>query len=148
MGLLSQIESDFLLAYKARDAEKVAVLRMLKTAIKNKQVELLRTPAEEEVLELVSRAIKQRQESIEQFRGAGREDLASKEEREEAILLNYLPPQLTSDELRTVVNEIIAEIDAKGPKEMGRVMQIIMNRHKGRVDGKVVSTLVRSRLSE
>jgi uncharacterized protein len=148
MGLLSQIESDFLLAYKARDAEKVAVLRMLKTAIKNKQVELLRTPEEEEVLELVSRAIKQRQESIEQFRGAGREDLASKEEREEAILLNYLPPQLTSDELRTVVNEVIAEIDAKGPKEMGRVMQIIMNRHKGRVDGKVVSTLVRSRLSE
>jgi uncharacterized protein len=147
MGLLSQIDSDYLFAYKARDTDRVAVLRLLKTAIKNKQVELLRTPTDEEVLELVSRAIKQRQESIEQFRRAGREDLASKEERERAVLQHYLPPQLSRDELLSVIDETIAETDAKGQGDMGRVMQAIMNRHKGRVDGKDVSALVRSRLS-
>jgi uncharacterized protein len=147
MGLLSQIDSDYLFAYKARDTDRVAVLRLLKTAIKNKQVELLRAPTDEEVLELVSRAIKQRQESIEQFRRAGREDLASKEEREHAVLQHYLPPQLSRDELLSVIDETIAETGAKGQGDMGRVMQAIMNRHKGRVDGKDVSVLVRSRLS-
>jgi uncharacterized protein len=147
MSLLSQIDSDFIAAYKAKDSERVAVLRMLKTAIKLKQVELLRMPSDDEVLELVSKAIKQRQESIEQFRGAGREELASKEEREQAILQEYQPPQLSGDELLSAIDETIAEIEAKGPKDMGRVMQAIMNRHKGRVDGKVVSTLVRTRLS-
>jgi uncharacterized protein len=147
MSLLSQIESDFIAAYKAKDSERVAVLRMLKTAIKLKQVELLRMPSDDEVLDLVSKAIKQRQESIEQFRGAGREELASKEEREQAILQEYQPPQLSRDELLSAIDETIAEIEAKGPKDMGRVMQAIMNRHKGRVDGKVVSTLVRTRLS-
>ena len=147
MSLLSRIDSDFLTAYKAKDSERVAVLRMLKTAIKNKQVELLRTPTDEEALEIVARSIKQRQESIEMFRSAGREELAAKEEREKTILLDYLPPQLSGDELQSVIDTTIAELGAQGPKDMGRVMQAIMNEHKGRVDGKAVSALVRTRLS-
>jgi uncharacterized protein len=148
MSLLSQIDSDFLAAYKAKDSEKVAVLRMLKTAIKNRQVELLREPTDDEVLDLVSRGIKQRQESIEQFRRAGREELAAKEEREQAILQGYLPPKLSKDDLVAAIEAAIGDTGAQGVKDMGRVIQTVMSRYKGQVDGKEVSSLVRARLSQ
>lgn len=148
MSLLAKIESDFLTAYKSKNAELVAVLRLLKTAIKNKQVELLRPLTDAEVLDLIIKEGKQRQDSIEQFRNAKREDLASKEEREQKLLMEYLPPALTQEELKAAVERLIKELGAKGPKDMGRVMQAIMNEYKGRVDGKVVNVLVRSCLSE
>lgn len=145
-NLRQQIESDFIAAYKAKDEVRVTVLRMLKTAIKNRQVELKGEPGDDEVLDLVARQLKQRKESIDQFRAAGRDDLAVKEEAEEVILREYMPEPLSAEEVEALVDATIAELGAEGMKDMGRVMGVITSAHKGRVDGKALSTLVRSKL--
>ncbi len=147
MSITDRIEQEFVTAYKAKDAERVAVLRLLKTAIKNRQVELLRPLTEAEVLEVVGRQAKQRRESIEQFSAAGRMDLADKEERELAILKDYLPQALSPEELEAAVVKAIAETGASTPKDMGKVMKAVMEAHKGRVDGGTVQALVRSKLT-
>jgi uncharacterized protein len=148
MGLLSRIESDFLVAYKAREQVKVSVLRMLKTAAKNKQVELRRPLEDEDVLDVLGRQTKQRQESVEQFRLAGREDLADKESAELEILRTYMPTPLTSAETADLVKRTVTDLGASGPQDMGRVMQAVMAEHKGRVDGKELSSMVRAQLSQ
>ncbi|WP_243439483.1 GatB/YqeY domain-containing protein [Fundidesulfovibrio soli] len=147
MNLQEQIEKDFLSAYKAKEEVRVAVLRMLKTAIKNRQVELLRPLTDEEVLEVIGRQVKQRLESIEQFRQGGRAAMAEREEAELAVLKAYMPTQLTPEETAAAVDAAIAETGASGPKEMGKVMQAVMARFKGRIDGKAVSEIVKARLS-
>ncbi|MFP5239208.1 MAG: GatB/YqeY domain-containing protein [Acidobacteriota bacterium] len=147
MNLQEQIEKDFLSAYKAKEEVRVAVLRMLKTAIKNRQVELLRPLTDEEILEVIGRQVKQRLESIEQFRQGGREAMAEREEAELAVLKAYMPTQLTHEETAAAVDAAIAETGASGPKEMGKVMQAVMARFKGRIDGKAVSEIVKARLS-
>jgi uncharacterized protein YqeY len=147
MSITDRIEQEFVTAYKAKDAERVAVLRLLKTAIKNRQVELLRPLTEAEVLEVVGRQAKQRRESIEQFSAAGRMDLADKEERELTILKDYLPQALSPEELEAAVVKAIAETGASTPKDMGKVMKAVMEAHKGRVDGGTVQALVRSKLT-
>jgi len=146
MTLQEQIEKDFLVAYKAKEEVRVAVLRMLKTAAKNRQVELMRPLADEEVLEVIARQVKQRQESIDQFRQAGRDEMADREQAEMVCLQGYLPTQLTPEETSAAVDAAIAETGAASAKEMGKVMQAVMARHKGVIDGKVVSELVRQRL--
>jgi len=146
MTLQEQIEKDFLVAYKAHEEVRVAVLRMLKTAAKNRQVELKRTLTGEEMLEVITRQVKQRHESIEQFRQAGRTEMADREEAELGVLKAYLPSQLTSEETAAAVDAAMAETGASSPKEMGKVMQAVMARHKGRIDGKMVSELVKQRL--
>jgi len=147
MNLQEQIEKDFLSAYKAKEEVRVAVLRMLKTAIKNRQVELLRPLTDEEILEVIGRQVKQRLESIEQFRQGGREAMAEREEAELAVLKAYMPTQLTPEETAAAVDAAIAETGASGPREMGKVMQAVMARFKGRIDGKAVSELAKARLS-
>lgn len=147
MSLFQQIEKDFVAAFKAKRAEEVAVLRMLKAAIKNKEVEARHALSDAEILEVVAKQVKQRQESIEQFRVAGRTDLADAEERELHILQAYLPQPLTEAELAAVVEETIQATGATGMKDMGRVMQAILSAYAGRVDGKIASALVRARLS-
>ena len=147
MTLQEQLEKDYLGAYKARDEVRVAVLRMLKTAAKNRQVELLRPLTGEEMLEVVSRQVKQRLESIEQFRRAGRVEMAQREEAEMAVLQGYLPAQLTPGETALAVDAAIAETQAASARDMGKVMQAVMARYKGRIDGKAVNEIVRSRLA-
>jgi hypothetical protein len=146
MTLQEQFEKDFLAAYKAKKEVTVAVLRMLKTAAKNRQVELKRPLTDEEALEVVARQVKQRLESIEQFRQAGRDEMADREEAEMAVLKGYLPAQLSPEETAAAVDAAIAETGASSAKEMGKVMQAVMARHKGRIDGKAVNDLVRQRL--
>jgi uncharacterized protein YqeY len=147
MTLLETIEKDYLTAYKAREEVKVAVLRMLKTAIKNKTVELGREPEDGEVLELVTRQVKQRRESIDQFTKAGRDDLVARETVEMEALAAYLPSQLDAGELGRVIDDIISETGAGSMKEMGAVMGALAARFKGRYDGKAASDLVRSKLT-
>lgn len=147
MSLFQQIEKDFVAAFKAKRTEEVAVLRLLKAAIKNKEVDVRHALSDAEVLEVVAKQVRQRQESIEQFRAAGRTDLADAEERELHILQTYLPQPLTEAELAAVVDETIHAIGATGMKDMGRVMQAILSAHAGRVDGRIASALVRTRLS-
>ena len=147
MSISHQIEQDFVTAYKAKEDLKVAVLRMLKTAIKNRRVELMRDLTDDEILDVVIKQVKQRQEAEEQFRAANRTELADKESAEADILRSYLPAQLSREELATLVDKIVIDLGASGLKDMGRVMKAIMDSHKGRVDGKAVSELVKARLS-
>jgi len=147
MTLQEKIEKDFLAAYKAKEEVRVAVLRMLKTAIKNRQVELLRPLSDEEVLEVIAKQVKQRQESVEQFRQAGRNEMADREQAEMDQLKDYLPEQLSAEEVASAVDAAIAETGASSVKEMGKVMQLVMARHKGRIDGKAAGEIVKARLS-
>jgi uncharacterized protein YqeY len=147
MSLSARLEKDYLTAFKAKKTDEVAVLRMLKAAVKNKQVDLRRELTDGEILDVVAKQVKQRQESIDQFRAAGRIDLAEIEEREHLILRAYLPTALSVQELEEAVTMTIQNIGASGMKDMGKVMNAILGEHAGRVDGKELSALVRAKLS-
>jgi uncharacterized protein YqeY len=147
MTIAERIEQDYLHAYKARDQRRIDVLRLLKTAVKNRQVELRRPlePLDDAaMLDVVGRQARQRQDSIEQFTAAGRRDLADKEQAELLILKEYLPEMLSEQALNQAIAAAIAEVGATGVKHMGAVMQIVMNRHKGQVDGRQLSAMVRA----
>ena len=154
MSLFETIEKDYVQAYKAKDAVRLTVLRLLKTAVKNRLVDLCRpggTLDDAEMLDLIIKEGKQRQDSIEQFsaanRPAGRQDLADKEAAELAVIQSYLPKPLTEEELTALIDATIAEVGATSPREMGKVISAIMATHKGRVDGKALSAAVKARLT-
>ena len=147
MNLTARIEADALTAMKSREEPRLGVLRMLKAAAKLRQVELRRPLTDDEMLDVIARQVKQRRESVEQFTAAGRADLAGKEEREMAILLAYLPAPLSDAELAAAVDATITELGASSMKDMGRVVQTVLAAHKGRADGKRVSSAVKARLT-
>lgn len=151
MSLFEQIEKDYIQAYKAKDSVRLTVLRLLKTAVKNKLVDLCRpggTLDDGEMMDLIIKEGKQRQDSIEQYTAAGRSDLADKEAAELVVLQSYLPKPLTEEELTAVIDAAIAETGAASPRDMGKVISAVMGAHKGRVDGKVLSAAVKARLSK
>ena len=146
MLLTHRIEKDFVFAYKNKESEKVAVLRMLKAALKNRQVELMKDLTDSEALEVLIREVKQRQESIRQFIQAGRKDLSHKEQEELKFIEPYLPLPLSSDEMRSIASEVIAELGVADIKGMGLVMKTIAQRYPGRTDGRELSAIVREQL--
>lgn len=151
MSLFEQIEKDYIQAYKAKDSVRLTVLRLLKTAVKNKLVDLCRpggTLDDGEMMDLIIKEGKQRQDSIEQYTAAGRSDLADKEAAELAVLQSYLPKPLSEEELTAVIDAAIAETGAASPRDMGKVISAVMAAHKGRVDGKVLSAAVKARLAK
>lgn len=139
---IQKIGEDLKRALKSHDHDLVRTLRLLKTALRNKEVELNASLGDKEHLQVVNTLIKQRRESIEQFTKCGRLDLADSEEKEMAILQDYLPPALSEDELAGIIQQVIEESGALGPKEMGKVMKLVMEKVTGRADGKHVSSLV------
>lgn len=143
MALVDTLNTDFKTALKNKDELKVNVLRMIKTAAKNKQVELLHELNDEELMAVIASQAKQRRDSIEQFRQGGREDLASREEKELALLAEYLPKQMAPDQVEASVREIIAELGVDSMKGMGQVMKAFMSRHQGQADGKLVQEKVK-----
>jgi len=147
MSIQGRIESDYIVAYKAKDTVRLAVLRHLKTAAKNREVEFLRPLTDDDLLDLISRQVKQRKDSIEQYEKHGRNDLAAVEVAELAVLQDYMPKPLTEAELAETIDRLVAETGASGPKDMGKVMQAMTLGYKGRYDGKMASEAVRSRLS-
>lgn len=147
MSMLAAIDRDYIAAYKAKDQNRVDALRLLKSALKVKEKDVLRPLTDDDVLATLAREVKQRQDSIEQFKAGGRDDLAAKEAQELDILQRYLPAQLSAQELEAVVDKTVAELGAASIKDMGRVMQAVLGQHKGSVDGKALSELVRRRLS-
>lgn len=147
MNIKGRIESDYIVAYKAKDTVRLAVLRHLKTAVKNREVELLRPVTDDDCLELIARQIKQRRESVEQYTTHGRVELAAVEQAELAVLADYMPQALTDEELAAAIDALIAQTGAAGPKDMGKVMQALTAAYKGRYDGKKASEAVRSRLA-
>ena len=146
MSLSQQIQTDYLAAYKAKDALRLSVLRHLKTAATNLSVELKRDVNDDELLDVVLKQAKQRQDSIEQFNAGGRDDLAAIEEAELLVLKDYLPQMLEGAELEKAVNEAMQKTGASTARDMGKVMASLMEDYKGRLDGKAVSALVRSKL--
>lgn len=144
--LIDKLNEDVKSAMRARETERLGVLRMTLSEIKNERIRKGEDLTDDEVTAVLKRAIKSRKESAEQYRGGDREDLAEKEEREAALLQAYLPEPITGDALAAVVEEAIRETGASSMKDMGGVMKAIMAAHGARVDGKEVGALVRSKL--
>ena len=147
MAFIDRISADLTAAMRAKDTVRLGTLRMAKAALMNKEVERGRALDDTESLQVMAALIKQRRDSIEQFRAGAREDLARKEEAEVAVLETYLPPPVDADELERLVTESITETGASSPKDMGRVMKAALGKLAGRnVDGKAVSEMVKKRL--
>ncbi len=147
MGLKEQIDNALKEAIKNKDEVAKNALRGVITALKNKEKELRKELSEQDIIKVLSSQVKQRKDSIEQFRKGGREDLADKEEAEIKVLEAFLPEALSDEELLKLIEECIEEAGAKTPKDMGKVMKLIMPKVAGRADGKKVNELVRSKLS-
>ncbi|MDD2902938.1 MAG: GatB/YqeY domain-containing protein [Syntrophales bacterium] len=145
-SLSQRLDQAFKEALRGKQAVALSTLRMLKTAVRHREVELKRQVTEEELLVLINTQAKQRREAIIEYGKAGRPDLANKEEEELSFLLSFLPPQLSQEELEEVVSRIIQEAGAAGPKDLGKVMKSAMAQLQGRADGKVVQEIVRRRL--
>ena len=146
--LQQRITEDLKNAIRSKDDIRVSCLRLLKASIKNKQVEKGRDLTDEEVMGLISSAIKKGKEAVEAFRQGNREDLAGKEESEIKIFQEYLPRQLAREEIETVVREVMTQLGASGPKDLGRVMKEAVARMAGRADGKTVNEIARNLLSK
>ena len=147
MSLMDQIGADIAAAMKAKDQARLAPLRMAKAALMNREVEKGRALDEKEAQQVIASLIKQRRDSIEQFRGGGRHDLADREAAEIVTLETYLPPPVDTSVIERAVDEAIAEAGATSSKDLGRVMKGVMNRLQGQsVDGRMVNELVRKRL--
>lgn len=147
MKLRDKINSDLTAAMKAKDAERLSVLRMMKTAIKNEEIEARAELDDAEVIQVLSTLIKQRRDSIEQFSRGGRPELAEKEAAEIKVIEEYLPAPVSDDEIEKVVEEVIRATGATSAKQMGMVMKQVMLRFAGKlVDGKKVSEKVKQRL--
>lgn len=145
--MIERISADLTKAMKTGDKDRLMVLRYLKTEIKKLEVELIRSLSENEILELIQRPIKSRQQAMDMYKEGGREDLASQEEKEIGILKQYLPAGLSAEELASAIGEAIRELDASGMKDMGRVIGHLKQKYGTRVDGKALSDAVRLRLS-
>lgn len=151
MKLKEKITSDLKGAMKAGDVLRRDTLRMLDSAIKNVEIEKKKRETgleEEEVLEVVSRAVKQRQDSIKQYEDGGRPELAQKEKEELDILMEYMPEQLDDDAIRSAVAEVIAATGAASPSDMGKVMGAVMAKVKGQADGNKVRQIVSEELEK
>lgn len=147
--LKERIDAELKDAMRSRDEAVTSTLRMLKSAIKYKEVEPGGKPLDDAaVLQVIGSLVKQRRDSVEQFSAAGRTDLADKEQKEIGILQRYLPAQLSAEELRAEVAKAIAESGARSPKEMGLVMKVLMPRVQGKAEGKAVSEEVKAQLSK
>ena len=139
---MKRIQEDLKGAVKARDRAKVSTLRMLLSALKNAELEEREELTEETELAVLSTYARRVKESIAEFEKGDRDDLVTKEKAELEVVMQYLPEQLNDEEIEVEVKKVIEEMEAAGPKDMGRVMGEMMKRFKGRVDGKSVNRIV------
>jgi uncharacterized protein YqeY len=148
MSLVEQIQKDLTAAMKSQDELKLSVLRMVKSALKNREIEKMRPLEDAEALQIMQTLIKQRRESAEQFEKGGRREMAEKETKEIGLIEAYLPAAAGEDEIREAVQAAIAETGATGPQQMGAVIKAARARLTGKsVDGKLLSDRVREQLS-
>lgn len=147
MPSLEEISKELLVAMKSKDAVRTSTLRMLVSALRNKEIEKKKTLAEGDVLDVIQSEAKRRREAIDEYTKASRPDLASKEEAEFHVLKAYLPHPLSEAELKNLVQAAVRSTGAKTPQDMGRVMSVIMPQIKGRADGKQAQQFVKEMLS-
>lgn len=148
MTLKEQLTEDMKEAMKAREAGKLrlAVIRMVRSSIKNIEINEKKDLTDEEVLAVLMKEVKMRQDSLEEFKKADRQELIAQAEEEIKILQAYLPAALSDDELKAIVAEVIAAVGATSPKDMGKVMPQVMAKAKGRADGKRINAMVKTLL--
>ncbi|WP_099158549.1 GatB/YqeY domain-containing protein [Virgibacillus ndiopensis] len=148
MSLLEQLNQDMKQAMKNKDKETLSVIRMVKASLQNESIKLGNDHlSEDEELTILSRELKQRTDSLQEFKTAGRDDLVKKLEIEINILQEYMPQQLSEDELVAIVQSTIQEVNATSKKDMGKVMSAIMPKVKGKADGSKINQLVQKNLS-
>lgn len=156
MPLRDQIQADLAEAMRARDETRKSVLRMLVAAIKNAEIPPegettgeggARQLDDAEVINVIQKQLKQRRDSIEQYRKAGRDDLADREAAEADVLTSYLPKQATREEIEEAARKVIAETGASGPRDMGKVMPVLTKQLAGRADGRTINEVVRQLLN-
>ena len=147
MAVREKLDEDLKSAMREKDSIRLNAIRMLKSAIKYREIELMKPLDDGGIYGVISTEIKRRRDSVQQFKAGNRQDLADKEEAEIRTLQVYLPQQLSAEELAAKVDEVIARAGAKGPKDMGAVMKALLPEVQGRADGKVVSELVKQRLA-
>ncbi len=142
MTMKARLDDDLKQAMRNRDALRRDVIRYVRSEIRNQEIRVRKDLDDQGVLQVLARQAQQRRDSIEAFADADRQDLVAKERSELALILEYLPRQMTRDEIQTLVSEVVAEVGAGGPGDMGPVMSRIMPRVRGRAEGREVSAIV------
>ncbi len=147
MDINARINEEMVAAAKAKDKVKLSSIRMLKTALHNKEIDAMRPLNETEIMQVMANLVKQRRDSIEQFAKGGRQDLVDKEEAELKVLQSFMPQQLADEEVEALIKKTIAEVGATSVKDMGKVMKILMPQITGKADGKAAGEKVKALLS-
>ena len=147
MDIKIKLDQEMVSAAKSKDKVRLSAIRMLKSSLHNKEIDLMRPLNESEVMQVLSSMIKQRKDSIEQFAKGGRTDLVEKEEAELKILLEFMPAQMSEEEVDAVIKKTIEEAGAVSIKDMGKVMKVLMPKLTGVADGKIVGEKVKAFLS-
>lgn len=146
MSLKEKLSEDLKQAMKAKDETRVRTIRLLIAAIKNFEVEKMAQATDEDVLQVMSKEVKKRLESIEMYRQAKREDLAAEEEKELKIIKSYMPEQMSEEQIRDIAKKLIEQHNLSSPKDVGTAMKLIMPQLKGKADGKLVNRIVQELL--
>jgi uncharacterized protein len=146
VDLRARLDADMKQAMKDKDKIRLSTIRMVRTAIKNAEIDQQKTLSEDEVLAILNRELKQRRDSLQAFESAGRTDLVEAVNQEIGVLMEYLPKQLSEGELTELVQQAIRETGASSKADMGKVMSVLMPKVKGRADGKLVNQLVQQHL--
>jgi len=147
MGLEERLVDEMKQAMRSSDKLRLSAIRMIRTAVKNKEIELRKKLDDEEIQRVIQGMLRRNEESIEQFRLGGRMDLVDKESKEVDILRSFLPQALSAEEILKVIDESIQETQASSMKDLGKVMKSVMPKLTGKADGKVINQLVKERLS-
>jgi len=148
MGLSDKVGQDLLAHMKSGDSLRLSVVRLLRTRLKETQIEKRRDLTDEEGYKVVMSEVSKRKEAVELFKKGGREDLASRELKEIEVLETYLPPKLSEDEVKVIVAESIKEAGASAPGDLGKVMKVVMPKVTGRAEGSLINRIVRELLAE
>lgn len=146
MAIKDQLMQDLKEAMKNKEDVRKSVITLIRAAVKQREVDERVELSEEQVQDIIAKQLKQRRDSLEEFKKAGREDLIEQTQKEIEIITTYLPAQLSIEEIETLVDEAIAETGATSVKEMGKIMSVLNPKTKGRADGKVVNEVVRKKL--
>jgi uncharacterized protein len=148
MSIKNRLKEDMIAAMKAKDKDRLEAIRFIQAAIKKQEVDTRKDLDDAAVIAILANQVKQRKDSIEQFKKGGREDLVAKEEAELKVLQSFMPAQMSSEELGSLVQAVIQETGASGMKDMGAVMKAVMAKAAGRAEGGAVSEMVKKKLSQ
>jgi len=147
MSLEERLLEEMKQAMKSNDKLRLSTIRMIRSALKNKEIELRKSLEDEEVAKVIQAMVRKGEESVEQFQIGGRTDLVDKEKKEIEILKSFLPQPLSQEEILQIIDQSIQETQASSPKDIGRVMKSVMPKIGGKADGKLINQLVKERLS-